>query len=259
MSLTSATPDRIESLNAPPRIKSALRDFLEELQKHGGYNLVGLILYGGLANGHYQFDRSDVNVVVLLRDASIPRIKEISPVLRKAWSQARIDPMIITPTEVSKSADTFPTKFLHIKKNNIVLFGENPFAVLDVPRQFIRLRVEQELRNCVLRMRRLYVNAQDDSYQLANFLGNLSSTIEVELASMLSLQNTAESVNPRGESLSYSAIVEAASTQWNLDKEALLKLPDYRRKQFDVEDVQQIYGRVLVSMAKAADVADALE
>lgn len=259
MSLTSASPERIQALNAPPRITSAVQEFLEELQKHAGYNLVGLILYGGLANGNYQFDRSDVNVVVLLRDASIPRVKEISHVLRTAWTNARIEPMLITPDEVRKSADTFPTKFLHIKRNHIVLFGENPFALLDVPRPFVRLRVEQELRNCVLRMRRLFVTAQEDSYQLANYLAKLSSTIEVEFASLLELAGKQDLSQLASGKKTYAAIVEAAAQQFELDGEALLKLPDYRRKQFDVEDVQQIYGRVLASIIKAADVADGLE
>lgn len=254
MSITSTTPVQIETLNVPPRIKTALRTFVEDLEKQAADNLSGIILYGGLASGHYQFDRSDINVIVLLKDPSIARIKEISQILRNGLIAARIEAMLITPDEVRKSTDTFPTKFLHIQSKHMVLSGTDPFVSLSVPRNLLRLRVEQELRNDVLRLRRIFVNSQDDSYRLAAVLGKMVSSLEIQLSTLLFLAGV-----ELPESTTFATITEAASRKFGLDEEALLKISEYRRKQFDVDNVPQIYSRVLASLVTAADVADAME
>ncbi len=55
---------------APAAIARAIERLKDELARAAGENLAGLILYGGLARGRYRPGKSDVNVVVLLHDAS---------------------------------------------------------------------------------------------------------------------------------------------------------------------------------------------
>ena len=61
-------PDLLSAV--PAAIAAALNDLKAELQTAAGQNLAGLILYGGLARGRFRPGKSDVNVVVLLRDAT---------------------------------------------------------------------------------------------------------------------------------------------------------------------------------------------
>lgn len=245
---------RLDALSAPPPVKAALFEFIENLSSHAEHNLSGLVLFGGLAGGRYDPDRSDINVVVVLKDASITCIKDISEVLRQGWKRARIEPMIMTEEEVRKSADTFPTKFLHIQDNHILLFGIDPFVDLKVPREFIRLRIEQEMRNTSLRLRRRFITFQNDPYKLAAILASLRSPLEVELRALLALYDN-DTVPPH-----YEDVIKDASKTFDLDQDALLTISNYSdSSKIDIGNVPQIYSRVLASVTKAADIADAMD
>src|SRR5580693_1149298 len=106
---------------APGEITAAIDKLTDALSRAAGPNLAGLILYGGLARGRFRPGNSDVNVVVLLHDASFSALIEIAPALQAARRSAGVEPMILTLREVSEAADVFPTKFLDIKRYHVVL------------------------------------------------------------------------------------------------------------------------------------------
>src|SRR5438034_7525599 len=105
---------------APPAIVAALTQLKDELMRTAGKNLAGLIVYGGLARGRYRPGKSDVNVVVVLRDAGAAALAAIAPALRVGRRSANIVPLILTAGEVQPAALVFPTKFLDIKDHHIV-------------------------------------------------------------------------------------------------------------------------------------------
>jgi hypothetical protein len=116
--------------------------------------VTGLVLFGGLARGRFVPHQSDVNLVVLVRDGSVATLAAVAPPLRAAYRSIRVEPLVITFDEVARSADVFPTKFLDIVAHHVVLAGQSPFGALEIPKDHLRLRVEQELRNASLRARR---------------------------------------------------------------------------------------------------------
>lgn len=138
----------------PTDVAVALDELVTALRDAAGGNLLGLILYGGLARGRYNPGTSDINIVVVLRDISTEALVRIAPPLHAAQRARRVEPLIITPRELPRLAIAFPTKILDIQRRHVVLTGDDPFAGIDVSREHIRLRVEQELRNLALRLRR---------------------------------------------------------------------------------------------------------
>jgi len=131
---TCGAAPSLETLGAPVPVAAAVTRLREELQQAAGSNLAGLILYGGLARGRYRPGKSDVNLVVLLREASATALAAIAPALRRAWRSASVEPFLLTPQEVRRCADVFAPKFLDIQDYHVVLAGENPFTDLQVPR-----------------------------------------------------------------------------------------------------------------------------
>jgi hypothetical protein len=69
---------------APAAVVAALDRLKDELTLAAGQNLAGLILYGGLARGRYRPGKSDVNVIVLLHDASACDVRPADPRRRSA-------------------------------------------------------------------------------------------------------------------------------------------------------------------------------
>ncbi|MBI3726308.1 hypothetical protein HY251_20475 [bacterium] len=243
----------LEELGAPAEVASALRELQAELARSAGANLAGLVLYGGLARRRYRPGKSDVNLAVLLRDASGAELAKIAPGLRAAWRAARIEPWILTPDEVRKAADVFPTKLQDIQAHHVALSGEDPFHDLTVEREHVRLRIEQELRNLALRLRRRFISTIDDRGALAAGLAATVAPLAVELAALVRLsgKQVPEDDTP-------AAVFAAAAAAFDLDREALARLAGLALETSAPDDAASLYGRVLQAVARSAEAADAL-
>ena len=58
--------------------------------------------------------------------------------------------MIVAESELPRLAASFPTKVLDIQRTHVVLSGRDVFTGIDVSRDDVRQRIEQELRNLAL-------------------------------------------------------------------------------------------------------------
>src|SRR5262252_394956 len=100
----------VKALQAPVAVATALGHIVDELRAAAGDNLVALVLYGGLARGRYRGPRSNVDLAVVLEDASPERVGEVTPALMAALRAARVDAWIVARGEIPRLADVFPTK-----------------------------------------------------------------------------------------------------------------------------------------------------
>jgi hypothetical protein len=239
---------------APPAIAAALVRLKDELVRSAGKNLAGLILYGGLARGRYRSGKSDVNVVLLLHEISGPALAAVAPALRAAQRAANVSAMILTPAEVPATAAVFPIKFLDIKDHHVVLHGEDPFARLEVPREQIRLRVLQELRNLTLRLRRRFVAVADDPSLQGTALANLARPLAIELAALLRLAGKA--VPPEDRT---AAIFQAAAATFDADGEALSRLAALREGERIHDELPVLFTRLLATLDRVMDCAERLK
>ena len=240
---------------APKAVVVALETLAEALQREAGNDFAGLVLYGGLARGRFREGRSDVNVVVLLRRATVGVLDRIGPALREARSTGAVEAMLMTPAEVPAAAFEFPTKFLDIRRHHIVLAGEDPFAALEVPRVMVQLRIAQSLRNLLLRMRRRYAMASDDTVALRETLIDVARPLAIELLAMLYDDGAAV---PQSDQT--SAVYAAAASAFELDGAALAALAALRAeptKGNGKANAAPLFGRILELLAHLADRADA--
>jgi hypothetical protein len=236
----------------PPNVAAALNRMKDDLAAAAGTNLAGLILYGGLARGRYRAGRSDVNVIVLLHDVSAGALAAVAPALRAAWRAAAVEPMVLTPSEVPAVAIAFPTKFLDIKDHHIVLAGSDPFAALEVPRDAIRRRVAQQLRNLALRIRRRYLTAVGNAEAQADILVGVARPLALEAAALLRLAGKPVPAEDRT-----AAIFEAAASAFELDRDALARLAALRQEPEEGEPAA-LFASVLTIVTRLAERAEQL-
>jgi hypothetical protein len=239
---------------APPAIVAALDRVKEELLRVADKNLAGLILYGGLARGRYRPGQSDVNVVLLLHEASAPALAAVAPVLRAAWRAAGVVPMILTRAEVPQTVELFPTKFLDIARHHVVLYGEDAFAGLEVSRPHILLHVRQGLRNLLLHLRRRYVAAGSDPEVLTRVLAGSARSLAIELATLLYLAG-----KPVPSDDHSADVFAAAARAFGLAPQPLARLAALRQNPRQPADLPALYAAVLDAVARAADTADRLK
>jgi hypothetical protein len=247
-------PDVLEQLAAPVEVKRGLASLRDELAAAAGANLAGLILYGGLARGRYYPGRSDVNLVVLLRNTSVSTLRAIAPPLQSAWRALRVEPMLLAPEEVQRVAAAFGPKFLDIKKHHVVLYGENPFAQLDVPIEHVRLRIVQELRNIELRLRRRFLAVANHAAEQTDVLAGIARPLAVELSALLSLAGKEVPAEDRTD-----AVLDAAAAAFELDRQALCQLAAVRQNQLQAGDASALYDRVLQAIAGAITAAERMK
>jgi predicted nucleotidyltransferase len=138
-----------------PAINERLDELTKTLVELCGTSLVGLVVHGSAVRGGWSDGTSDVDLIIVLADDSEALLAAIGPALELARFSARIEAMILTKDEIDRSADCFPLLYGDIARTSVTLVGTNPFEGLSISQEHIRLRVEQELREIRIRMRRV--------------------------------------------------------------------------------------------------------
>lgn len=243
------------SVSAPPDVTAALDELCAELRAVAGDNLRAVVLYGGLARGRYRRGISDVNVLILLRDPSADAVAHIAPPLHDAWRGLRVEPFILGERELSRVVLLFPTKFLDIQLHHVVLLGDDPLAGIVVEHEHVRLRVEQELRNLALRMRRRLISIRDDRAELGASVANAAAPLAANLVALLHVSS--ESPSPSNQRA--PALFDRAAAAFALDREALAAVRIARDAGPSAEVSLEMYGRVVATIIRAADIAAGVE
>jgi len=143
------------TLHIAESTKAKLDQLASSLTKTLGDNLVALVVHGSAVRGGWRDGASDVDLVLVLRDDAESVLAAIGPALELARSSARIETMILTAAEIPRSADCFPLLYGDIARHGVAIAGTSPFAGLSISHAHIRLRIEQELRELRIRMRRV--------------------------------------------------------------------------------------------------------
>jgi len=211
--------------NLPPAVQTKLDELVKALEGKLGKNLVGVVAHGSAVRGGWRQGASDVDVVVVLGEATQAALESIGPALELARFSARIEAMILTKDEIPRSADCFPLLYGDLARTSATLAGTNPFKGLEVPDHHKRLRIEQELRELRIRMRRVATdNAGQQSY--AGAVDRKLKQARDPLWSLLVL---------RGEKVddSLKSVLAACAKAYSLDLAPLDRLRENAKAAFD--------------------------
>ena len=190
--------------------------FAERLQAACGTNLVAVLLYGSAARGTYVKGRSDVNVLVVLRDASAEALRPAAPLLADWTKVGEPAPLVFSEAEWRASADVFPIEIEDMREAHRLLAGADVFAGLATDRADLRRELEREVRGKLLRLRTEYAAAAPSGKALAALLTGSASTFltlfraTLRLAGRVPPSAAAELVREAGE----VAGMDAAAFDW---------------------------------------------
>ena len=134
-------------------MEELLQHLKEKLQRAAGANLKAIVLYGSAVTGEYRKQHSDLNVLCVLERTGPAELEALHETV--AWWKRKgfQPPQVFTPEELRASADIFAIELLDMKANHKMMYGEDFFAMLDVPTNLHKLQVERELRTNVVRLR----------------------------------------------------------------------------------------------------------
>ena len=168
----------MENLNLPKKARDAVEGFLSALKDVYRDSLVAVFLYGSAASG--EFSRySNINLAVILTDASLDNLRKISGIANKKRFEI-INPIFLTEDYIKNSKDVFPIEFLDMKENHALVYGRDELKSLEVDIKNLRFQCEQELRSKLINIRRHYLKARGNACLLKRLLfKSFTSTLHI--------------------------------------------------------------------------------
>jgi len=135
-----------------------------------GDNLVTIILYGSACSREFNPVKSDINLLIVLKEASLEMMEKAGPVLKK-WAKFRVQqPLIMDMKYISHSLDTFPIEFLNMRFLYMVLAGEDFLKDLNLEKKYIRLQLERELKGKRLRLAMEWISVKNKPELVQNLV-----------------------------------------------------------------------------------------
>lgn len=142
-----------------------LERFAAALERAAGDNLVSLALYGSAAVGAARED-SDVNLLLVLRDARAAALAPLGDAMRDWVKAGERPPLIFSDTSWRAAADVFPLEIEDIRDRHRVLRGADPVAGLATTPDDQRRELEREVRGRMVQLRAAYAAAAPDGRAL---------------------------------------------------------------------------------------------
>ncbi len=132
-----------------PSVADTLESLEQSLVSSFEERLVAIVHYGKLIDA----DLSDVfsadvkiKVLIVVRDLDIACWKRVSNAFDQLRGRASVVPILLSEKELRSSTDVFPILFLEMKRSYRVLYGEDQLKGIEIRRDHLRLRCEQELK-----------------------------------------------------------------------------------------------------------------
>ncbi|HEU5170748.1 MAG TPA: hypothetical protein VFU46_09425 [Gemmatimonadales bacterium] len=181
------------------------------------------LLVGSAARNEYVPGRSDVNLMLVLPDASPTTLRALHPALDR-WRRATpVLPMLITRDEWDRAGDAFPIEICDMRAAYHVLRGPDVLDPLQPDLAALRSALERELRGKLLRLRQAYALHADDPAALGEVAAASISTVVLLLRCLLALAGRPV---PRGG----NAVIAAAAGLVGFDAATAAQLFERRRE-----------------------------
>jgi len=161
----------------PPSIQTAISGFANKLLENLDDNLISVLVYGsaaghvtGGAAGQYDHGVSNINIAVIVRNLDFAVLKQNLDLIKWGRKYKIATPLFLTKGHILNSLDVFPIEFSEIKEQHKVIWGEDFFKDLEIPRKDIRLLCEQQIKGKVIRLGQSYLDVAPHVSVIKNIL-----------------------------------------------------------------------------------------
>jgi len=228
-----------------------ITDFVAQLREAAGANLESVVLYGSAVCGDYHPDYSNVNLLVILKDTSLPKLLAIAPAVSKWTGHKRNAPLLISRAELERSADVFSIELLDMQLQHRVLHGPDPLASLQIPRHLHRAQLEYELREKLILLRQRLLTEYKDAKHTWDLLLRSLPAFTTLFRHALIAQGQPTPATKREAVKALAALLAFDESPF----ENLLDIREHRAhpRQFLVQDVASRYLAAVEQVTAAVD------
>jgi len=175
-----------------------------------GENLRSMVLFGTAIRGGYAPAHQEVNIMVMVEDASTQAIGPIEKSLAAWVKKGNAAPLIFERGEWEGSTDVFPIEIEDMREAHKLVAGTDPFEGTVTNRNDLRRELERELRGKLLQLRAQYAAFAPNGGALTRLLTDSASTFFVLMRALVRLEGETPEAKP-------ARLVEQAASIANLD------------------------------------------
>lgn len=235
------------------KLEEHLSGLIQRLSSAAGQNLVSIVLHGSAAADDFQPEFSDVNVLAVVSELSVPAMQSLAPVLAWWTGLGYPAPLFFTQSELQAVADVFPIEMFDIKHRHRILHGTDPFQDLDVPMALHRVQLEHEIRTKLLLLRQHYLSVPGDDAKVRHLmLDSVSNFLALFRHTLIAMgeappQHKAE-------------VAQRIAAKLNFDPLPLQQLLEVRHRKLKAEslDVNKVFAGYLRAIEVVVEAVDKL-
>lgn len=166
------------------------------LERALGEGLVSLVLYGSAARGDYRAAHSDLNLLLILADASPAVLRPIGPIVHRWVKAGHPPPLIFSERGWRASTDVFPLEIEDMRQAHRVLRGRDPLKGLETSPADQRQQLEREALGKLLQLRAEYAASGPHPQALEALLVSSASTFFALFRGVLRLKGSVPPQTP---------------------------------------------------------------
>jgi hypothetical protein len=235
------------------KLDEQLNELIHRLSSAAGPNLVSVVLHGSAAADDFQPEFSDVNVLGVVNELSVPAMQSLAPVLSWWTGLGHPAPLLFTSSELQAVADVFPIEMFDIKHRHRILHGTDPFQDLDVPMALHRVQLEHEIRTKLLLLRQHYLSIAGDDVRLRHLmLDSVSNFLALFRHTLIAMGETP----PHHK----AEVAQRIAAKLGFDPRPLQQLLDVRERKLKAEtlDANKVFAGYLRAIEAVVEAVDKL-
>ncbi len=149
-----------QSFDLPEDVHENLTQYVEQIAQSWSADLGGLILFGSAARGDFIVGRSNINLLLVIKNLSVDLMQRAGE-LHKQWGKHQIiAPLLMTEADLVRSRNVFPLEFLQMIQSHVLLIGHDPFGEEQLDPTRLGWQCEQELMANLLRLRQRFIEGE---------------------------------------------------------------------------------------------------
>ncbi len=237
------------------KIDAALNRLVDDLRAAHGENLASIVLYGSVAAGDHFELRSDHNLLIALHRIELEDLRSSQTAIRDWHGLGQPMPVYFTVEELERAADVFPIEFLQMEKARKVLYGSDPFELVDISPANLRHQTEYELRTKLIQLRRLYIPASSSAEKLSALMSD-------SLASFAALFRAVLILHGQEPPISKADSVRATARLLGLEVspfEQILELRAKAKSTLKETEANSVFSAYMAQIERVIEAVDRLE
>ena len=237
----------------PQTLQEDIKQFVQSLANALGDDLVSIVIYGGMAKSKSIKETDTIKLMLVIREITTDILDRIADPYMKHKRSNQIQLLTLSEEDLQTSTDVFPIKFLDMQQDYEILAGQDVVKGLEISKDNLRIRCEQELKNLMLRLRQTYINHSSKPKML-------SSTMTKSYFAFLNGLDVLAELSTGNTYRQDDEILDAGE-EIGLNMTPLKRIKQLRDGQIFDNPAEQktVYEELMATVRKAASMADKLE